>query len=137
METFYTAQMLREKGASCPQVDIFKEKWPDGADLTEANLVRAAELELNLGWWAQRFLLASLWDEYWRQDALLWIKFQRQDALLWAKYRRQNALLLAEFKRQEALLLAEYRRQVALLIWRLICEDKPGQGGARKVKEAK
>ena len=32
MKTFYTAQMLREEGARCPEVAIFKEEWPDGAE---------------------------------------------------------------------------------------------------------
>ena len=102
MKTFYTAQMLREEGARCPEVAIFKEEWPDGAALTKANLLKAAELGLNLWWWAHHFLPASLWDEFERQDALLW----------------------DGFKRQVDSLQTEYECQEALLIWRLICKEK-------------
>ena len=102
MKTFYTAQMLKEEGADCSQVDIFKNEWPDGAELTEANLLRAAELQLSLGWWAQHFLPAPIQSECMCQEALLW----------------------AEYVCQAVLLRAEYERQVALLLWSLCKEGK-------------
>ena len=137
-----TPDILREKRACSEQVKLFASEWPEGGEVTEAGLLRAAEVGLDLDWFATNFLPspllskyesqnAPLLAEYERQNALLLAKYYRQSAPLWAEYNRQNALLLAkyyrqsaplyaEYKRQNAPLYAEYNRQSALLIWGLL-----------------
>ena len=129
-----TAKALREKGACPEQVELFVSEWPEGGEVTEAGLLRAAKIGLDMGWFARHFLPSPLWAEYERQDAPLWAEYDRQDASLLAEYLRQRAPILAEYKRQNAALWAEYerqraplweeyKRQNALLIWRLL-KDK-------------
>lgn len=45
-----TAALLREYHACEEQVAIFEAEWPDGAEPTEANLQRANNLGLAIGW---------------------------------------------------------------------------------------
>mgnify|MGYP001592827337 CR=1 FL=1 len=111
-----TAKALREKGACLKQVSLFVSEWPEGGEVTEAGLLRAAKIGLDMGWFARHFLPSPLWAEYERQDAPLWAEYDRQDASLLAEYLRQRAPILAEYKRQNAaLILAEYDRQSAAL----------------------
>ena len=107
-----TLAMLR--GACKEQRDIFRKKWPKGADATLENVLRAQALGLDLSWGTRWFTPEAL-AEYDRQRALLLAEYDRQRAPLLAEYERQRALLLAEYERQRALLWAEYERQVAPL----------------------
>lgn len=95
-----TEEILRRKRACADQIAIFAGEWPEGCEVSEATLLRAAELKLDLTWFAEHFLPPPLW----------------------AEYRRQVALRLAEYRRQVAPLWAEYRRQAAPLIWALAKE---------------
>ena len=45
-----TYSWLSARKACIEQRKVFKAEWPGGADLTEANLLRAAELGLDLDW---------------------------------------------------------------------------------------
>lgn len=47
-----TTKMLIDAGAdpNCGSVRTFREEWPHGAELTEANLDRAIKLGLPVGW---------------------------------------------------------------------------------------
>ena len=114
-----THEWLVEHDACEDQRDVFAAEWPDGVVLSEQSLYRAAELGLDLWWFAREYLPAPLLAEYERQRALLWAEYERQEAPLWAEYERQEAPLWAEYERQVALLLAEYERQVAPLLWRI------------------
>jgi len=78
----------------------------DTIPITAATLKRARELQLDVDWWARRWLPAPLRAEYDRQEASLWAEYERQAALLRAEYERQAAPLRAEYNRQaEELLL--------------------------------
>ena len=94
-----TKKMLR--GACKEQKKIFKAEWPDGAEATLGNVLRAVELGLNLEW-GRRLFSPTARAEY-----------ERQVGALWAEYKRQEAALRAEYNRQEAALWAEYQRQIA------------------------
>ena len=59
-----TAEFLRKKGASCDQVDIFEREWKDGCEVTLPNLLRAVELELDLNWFVNHCLPATIWKRY-------------------------------------------------------------------------
>ena len=71
-----TAADLTSRGATCEQVGVFAAEWPDGAAWTAANIRRAAELGLDLDWFANAFLPAPLWAEY------KWQEYERQRATL-------------------------------------------------------
>ena len=112
-----TAEMLRRKGAACPALTRFQAEWPDGAEVTLANLLRAAELNLNLFWWENHFLPDPLRAEFERQMAPLWAELDHPAAPLQAE---QVAPLRAEFTCHMAPPWAELGGQAARLIWQLL-----------------
>ena len=89
-----TLKWLRRHEACEDQVAIFTKEWGEKAELTEANLLRAVELHLNIDWLAGHFLTEPLRAELQRQRRLMQAEFERQVAFLRAEYRRQEALLL-------------------------------------------
>lgn len=44
-----TVGMLRELGACEGQIVVFEREWPDGAEVTKDNVVRALEIGLRVG----------------------------------------------------------------------------------------
>lgn len=101
-----TIEWLCEHGACANQLAVARREWGDTIPITAATLERARELQLDVDWWARRWLPAPLRAEYDRQEASLWAEYERQAALLRAEYERQAAPLRAEYNRQaEELLL--------------------------------
>ena len=117
--TLVTAEMLRKRGAGCHELSRFQAEWPKGAEVTLENLLRAAELDLDLLWWVLNCLPAPLRAALARQMAPLWAALACQVAPLQAALACQ-----AEFCRQVAPFRAEFYRQVARLIWQLLKEGK-------------
>ena len=71
--TLITAKMLRGRGACKDQIDTFEQTWPDGAELTLDNLIRAAKLDLSIEWFAENFLSDPAGEAYMRTIApALW-----------------------------------------------------------------
>ena len=64
-----TAEILREKGASCSQVAIFKKEWPHSGSVTLRNCLRAVELGLDIDWFAYHFLSATALEAYLKATA--------------------------------------------------------------------
>lgn len=57
-----TVGWLRRRRACPEQIERFKAEWPDGAEPTHENLLRAAELRLNVDWLALTLLRGdALW----------------------------------------------------------------------------
>ena len=100
-----THKWLAERKACKEQLDIFDKEWPDGMELTKENLLKCAELQLNLTWFAKHYLDAFLWAEFERQRIFLWAEFERQRIFLWTEFERQRTPLLTEYRRQEAMVL--------------------------------
>ena len=112
-----TAALLRSRGACAQRMNVFIAEWPEGCEVSEANLLRAGELGLDLGWFAYHFLPPPLRAEY-----------ERRIAPLQAECERQIAPLRAEYERQIAPLQAKCECQQALLIWKLWTQaEKPIQ----------
>jgi|SRR3990167_8442435 len=111
-----TIEWLREHGACANQLAVARREWGDTIPITAATLERARELQLDVDWWARRWLPAPLRAEYDRQEASLWAEYDRRVAPIWAEYERQRAPLRAEYERQRAPLQAEYDRQA----WELL-----------------
>ena len=59
---------LRKLNMCSYDVARFAAEWPDGAEVTEANILRAFELGLDVNWWAEQVLGL----EYCYQRQLLW-----------------------------------------------------------------
>ena len=90
-----TRQWLKRRKACQDQVAIFDSEWPEGTEVTEASLLRAAELDLSLTWFAQHYLHSpSSWVEYRQQEERFWEKYWLQTEGFWAGYQRQTALCL-------------------------------------------
>jgi hypothetical protein len=91
-----TAELLRSHRACTDQLALFEREFPDGMDTSEATLLRAVEVGLDLNWAACWLLPPLLRAEYQSQHAPLWAEYERQRAPLWAEYLRQCARMLAE-----------------------------------------
>ncbi|RPI60477.1 MAG: hypothetical protein EHM48_07185, partial [Planctomycetaceae bacterium] len=61
-----TATMLRKAEACSEQVDIFREEWPRGCVVNEANIRRALELELDV-WWVVEYLFSRIAKDAFRE----------------------------------------------------------------------
>ena len=75
-----TAEMLREKKACENQVQVFVGEWPDGVEITEAVVLRAYELGLDIDWFVETFLTALALAEYHKAAALAWAEYQKVTA---------------------------------------------------------
>ena len=65
-----TIEFLREHNACKDEVAIFETEWPDGAELTLENLLRAVGLGLDIYWLAPRVLLVAghgIYGHRWRR----------------------------------------------------------------------
>ena len=117
-----TAETLTALKACTDQVAIFVAEWPDGAEVNEANVLRAVELHLDLDWLASAIFPAPIYAEYKRQRAPIDAEYERQLAPIDAEYERQLAPIDAEYKRQRA--------PVFLACWQE-GQEVDGRGGAR------
>ena len=77
-----TVELLREHGACGPGLAVFEREWPRGAEVREANLLRAAALGLSIVWFGEHCLPEALQAEYQRQAASLRAEYKRQVASL-------------------------------------------------------
>lgn len=93
-----TVKYLKRRGACAEQVALFREHYPNGANVTVPTVRKALRLGLNVGWLVPEPLRA----EYERQSAPLRAEYDRQHALLLAEYDRQRASLLVSFLRRDA-----------------------------------
>ena len=107
-----TRESLAALGACADQLQTFAAEWPDGVEVSEAALLRAAAMGLDLHWWASRAIPAPLRAEFERLRAPLRAEYDRQEA----EFVRQEA----EFVRQVAPLRDEFDRQVASILWRVL-----------------
>ena len=74
-----TGKWLRLQGACESQVRVVEATWPQGAELTEANLRIAAELSLDLDWLASHVLVAPALARFKAERAsALWNALERQ-----------------------------------------------------------
>lgn len=128
-----TVRDLRLLQACAAQVETFKAEWPDGVTLTEAALLRAAELRLDLGWFAGTVLPAPLRAAYNAQVKPLWDAFCAQvDSLrdaynaqvepLWDAYDARVKPLRAAYDAQVRPLRAAFCAQVARVLWAVLPE---------------
>lgn len=118
-----TAEMLRSSMSS-QQVDAFSAEWPNGAEMTEKNCLKAAELGLDIDWVAYKFLSAPLFEEYRRRSTPFTEEYEEQSDALWEGYKMQITPLFEEYERRAASLQKEYKRKSALVLATLLKSSK-------------
>ena len=73
-----TADILAAHGACADQLRKFKREWPDGTWLLKKRVLRAAELGLNIDWFAEQFLTDAALAEYYKAAApALWAAIKK------------------------------------------------------------
>jgi len=137
MKYVLTAAMLRERGATCSQVDAFEAEWPEGATPTKKNFLRAAALGLDLGWLAKKFLPSAAWAAYRKAAASAWNACDKAQVAAWAAYKKATARAAHEkagaaYERAEAAAWDAYDRRseaaakatqnLAMALWRIVRE---------------
>ena len=59
-----TAEMLAGKSACRKELELFRQEWPNGFEVTLENCQRAAAIGLDLNWAAKKFLSAPALKAY-------------------------------------------------------------------------
>jgi len=112
-----TTDWLVSRDACADQIAIFAAEWPDGAELTERNLLRAAELHLDLYWLARCILPPQARAEYERVEGPAWAEYERVRDQARAEYERVKDQARAEYERVEGPARAEYERVRDQALW--------------------
>jgi uncharacterized membrane protein YqiK len=120
-----TAKMLREKGASCLQVATFEKEWPKGGKTTLKNIQRAAELSLDLDWFASHFLSASARAEFYKATAPARAEYEKATASARAEFYKATAPARAEYEKATAPARAEYEKAMASALYKVIKQSSP------------
>ena len=92
--TLITSEWLRKKHACAQQVAVFEREWPDGAEITEANVLRALTLNLDIVWFAAVYLQPSAWAAYEKATASAGAAYKEAIASAWAAYKEAIARCL-------------------------------------------
>ena len=111
-----TADWLRQQGGCEDQVTKFAAEWPAGAEITQSNLMRAANLRLDIDWLALRVLPRPLQMEYRRR--LIFIDYE---------YLCRLATVQVEHELERLRIVNEYTQQVAVLLWSIIDKQQGGK----------
>jgi hypothetical protein len=105
--------MLRNASACSDQVDLFRERFGESVDVTEATCLAVADL-FDWYWAAAHLLPAPALAEFDRATATAHAEYLRATATDWAEYYRATATTHAEYQRAVAPARAEYARAQAL-----------------------
>ena len=106
-----TAEYLRKMGACEDQVEVFEAEWPDGAKPLLKNLMRCAELGLDLEWFAIECLTVPAWEEY-----------KKVIAPAWEEYKK--AIVLEGRKKTIARAQEEYEKAIAGALYTVLKRGK-------------
>ena len=110
-----TAELLREKRASCPQVDTFETEWKDGCEVNLPNLLRAVELELDLNWFALHCLPAPIWERYDAEIAPIRKRYHAEVAPIWTRYHAEIAPIRDRYDAEIATIRKRYDAEIATI----------------------
>ena len=133
-----TSRWLTAQGACKKQKDVFKEEWPRGSAITKGSLTRAAELGLDLEWFANQVIphlldvdyqakrntldvdydaeCKPLEEEFEAKLAPVDEEFEAKLVLLKTDYKAKFAGVYTDYKADVAPLIAEYNAKHALLV---------------------
>jgi len=105
--------MLEARGACADQVEMFRQHWPNGAKPTIPALRKAARLELDLDWFASRFLGVPARAAYEEATAQAWTAYEEATAPAWAAYEEATAQARAAYEEATAQAWTAYREAKA------------------------
>jgi len=97
-----THEYLVGLGASCEQLDTFSEEWPDGAEVTLDNCLRAAELHLNLDWLAEKMFPARALEAFEQATAPAREAYEKARAQAREAYEQATAPALEAYEQATA-----------------------------------
>ena|SRR3990167_2495079 len=106
-----TARSLKKLGACADQVTLFRRTFPRGCEPTEANLLKAYEIGLNMYWWTFMVLPAPAWAAH-----------REATAPALAAHRAATAAALAAYEEATAAAWAVYLEALAAALARIIME---------------
>ena len=96
-----TDEWLKENKACPDAIDLFCKEWPEGGEVTHANLLRAAAIGLDMEWFAKRVLPEEVYADYEGKCAALYADYETSCALLIPILLNHFAALPAKQRRQE------------------------------------
>ena len=101
------------KEACKGQVDVFAKEWPEGAKPTLANCQRAAELGLDLDWFAKTFLSPPALETYNKARAPAWESYNKATAPALETYNKATASAWETHNKARAPTLESYNKAIA------------------------
>ena len=117
-----TREYLVGLGASCEQLDTFSDEWPDGAEITLDNCLRAAELGLDLDWLAEKMFPAPALEAYEKATAPAFEAYEKARATAWEAYRQATAPAWEAFEKAIAPALEAYEKAKAAAFYKIYGE---------------
>ena len=117
-----TREYLVGLGASCKQLDTFSGEWPDGAEVTLDNCLRAAELGLDLDWLAEKMFPARALEAYLQATAPALEAYEQAKAQALEAYRQARATALEAYEQATAPALEAYRQARATAFYKIYDE---------------
>jgi hypothetical protein len=133
------AEMLIARGACEGQVAIFKGEWPKGVFVTLETCTRALKLNLDLTWFACKFLSATAWEAYGRtveaaradyEQAEITARTEYKQAMdadydaAWAAYWQAE---ITAYRQATTAAWAAYEQVKAQALWTAICKTEEDQ----------
>ena len=120
-----TANVLRKIGICKDAIPKFLKVFPSGeAELTEKNLLKAAEADLDIDYFAIRFLLPNQRAAYWAATEPAWEAYLEATAPAWEAYWEETAPAWADFQKAAAPAWADFQKATAKALWQIISSDK-------------
>ena len=110
-----TREWLKSRYACSKDLAVFAAEWPDGVELSLEALNRAAELDLDLDWFADNIFEGPAWTEHEKIMGPAWTEHEKIMGPAWAEY-----------KKIEGPARAEYLSKLAATIWEVY--SKGGEG---------
>ena len=107
-----TVEELKKRGARC-EVERFKTTFPDGAELTLENCLKASKKEFKLYWFAKNFLNREQFEVYREGSAALWEACEAKIPNFWQAFEEKEVRTL----------LKALEEKEALLLWSIIKEE--------------
>ena len=107
-----TTAWLKENKACPDAIVLFCKEWPEGCEVTHANLLRADTLGLSLEWFAKRVLPEEVYADYLAKGSVLYADYTDTRSALIANYlSNRSALLIPALLNHFAALPAKQRRE--------------------------
>ena len=109
-----TRRSLKKLGVCADQVTLFRRTFPRGCEPTEANLLTAYKVGLDVAWWTATVLPAAALAAYEEAAAAALAAYQEAAAAALAAYREAAAPAWAAYREATAAALARIIKEAGL-----------------------